>query len=120
MMARITSYNVCYTKLLRMIDNRGMLISHPDKSLVLSPEAADKIKHLTAELLQGKMNITGMFQGKLRKYIACLVDLPADHTETQWYVGIGQNMDEIMSNLVKFIYILVGSGLLFFMVIIFV
>ncbi|MCP4115882.1 MAG: methyl-accepting chemotaxis protein [Desulfobacteraceae bacterium] len=95
------------------VDDRGMVLAHPDTKLILNKEGKTTIAPITTEVFKGKTRFAGTFQGKERSYISRRIDLPEDKLLHKWYMVFAQDRQEIMETSRNFMVILAAANVLF-------
>ena len=98
------------------MDDRGLLISHPDKKLILNKDAVEKVKHIASGVLSGEKEFNEQFEGIDKIYVARKVDLKEDNILHDWYLVFSQANSELMASSNLFLKILVGVGVLFILI----
>jgi methyl-accepting chemotaxis protein len=109
----VNSVTVGKTGHLFFVDDRGMVLAHPDTKLILHKEAKTTISPITTQVFNGKTRFTATFQGKERSYISRRIDLPEDKLLHKWYMVFSQDREEIMETSRQFLALLAGASALF-------
>lgn len=86
------------TGYLSMIDDRGLMISHPDTSLILNEATKDKVKDLFAKIKEGKVAFLEKFDGKLKSYVIAKFTSKDFHIRNDWYIVCATDYDEIVKD----------------------
>jgi hypothetical protein len=113
----VDTFKVGRTGYMFFLDDRGMLISHPQTELILKEEGVEKLKNVSSKVFQGKRYFDATFEGIRKTYIARAVDLPRTNIQHEWYMIFTQEESEILAGSYRFLKILTGVGfgfLLFF------
>ena len=119
------------TGYLTMIDERGLIISHPQKELILRKENGEKIKplekvkplkkiqHIVSRITQGKIFFQDKFENRLKMYSVSKFNTSQFNIEHDWYIVCAREMEDIFSEANDFIQsiivfiIIVGVALSF-------
>ncbi|MEA2038804.1 MAG: methyl-accepting chemotaxis protein [Thermodesulfobacteriota bacterium] len=91
-----------------MIDDRGMIISHPKRELILSQEAMQNLKPIMDDVRGGKSHFLERLDGSLKSYAVAKFTSKDFHLMYDWYIVCSRNYDEIISDaysLFKFILV---------------
>lgn len=105
------------TDYLFFLDDRGMVISHPNPSYILNNEIVEKTQPLAAEVLRKNYYFDAVFEGVPKRYVFHEVDIPQANIKHRWYIGMAQYVSEVTERATNFLSILAVSGLGFFVVI---
>jgi methyl-accepting chemotaxis protein len=101
------------------IDDRGMLIAHPDKGMILKQEAIETMKPITDRLLTDGEELSAFtvpFQGRGTFFCGQRVGIDASNILNQWYLVFSQSGEEIHASSRRFLSVLSWSGLGFLVV----
>lgn len=109
----VNSVNVGETGHLIFIDDRGMILSHPDQKLILNKEMVKTLGNITRRVFDGETYFTENFSGEKFSYISRSVNLSEDKILHKWYMLFSQEHNEIMENSRHFLKILAGTSLVF-------
>lgn len=85
-----------------MIDERGMIISHPKKELILSQEAMQNLKPIMDDIKGGKSHFLERLDGSLKSYAVAKFTSKDFHLMYDWYIVCSRNYDEIISGAYSF------------------
>jgi signal transduction histidine kinase/DNA-binding response OmpR family regulator/HAMP domain-containing protein len=107
-----------------MMDDRGLIISHPNKQYILSKECGEKIKplekvkplskflHLFKRVIHGDIYFQETFDNTLKMYSVSQFNRSQFNLRNNWYILFAREMDDIFSdahaflkNIVMFIII---------------
>ncbi len=105
-----------------MIDERGMIISHPKKDFILKKEAIERFKSITDPILKG---LTG-FQGIVEEHEADLIAAGFSNADFNirfnWFIVYSQDVSELQENARHsgFIILIIGAFMLIIMILFFV
>jgi len=105
------------TGYLAVFDERGMIISYPERDMILNKESIEKTKHITNKLLNDNYDFYEKCNGVKKRIISCKTDIPSNIIKYQWYITSFQDKQEIMESSNYFLKILVYSSIIFFIVI---
>ncbi len=98
------------------MDDRGLLISHPEKKMILNKDAVEKVKHIASHVLSGEKEFKEQFEGIDKIYVARKVDLKKDNILHDWYLVFSQANSELMASSNLFLKILSGVGAVFILI----
>ena len=86
------------TGYLFFIDERNMVIAHPERESILSEES--KYLEVNSEIIKklknGINSFSGNFFGEKKLYYAKAVDMPVENMETQWYIVFTESEEEVL------------------------
>ena len=80
------------------VDDRGMLIAHPEKDRILKKEAAQKMANITETVFKADSDFTQFeaeSEGNKRFYCGKKVNIKKANILHDWYLVFTQDMDEI-------------------------
>jgi len=98
-----------------MMDDRGLIISHPDKHYILSKENGEKIKplekvkplnkflHLYQHIIDGHVYFKETFDNRLKMYSVSPFNRSQFNLRNNWYILFAREMDDIFSEAYEFI-----------------
>ncbi len=95
------------------VDDRGMILAHPDQSLILKKELPPDLKLILERVLKGENKFSSSYSGKKRRYTSRQINLPEDKLLHKWYMVFGQDEQEITATSRNFMGILAISGCIF-------
>jgi len=101
-----------------MVDDKGLLISHPDKEHILNEKSVELFRPITGKVLNGEHFFSQAFHGIERTYAAQKYDSKGTNHLNNWYLVFAQDTNEIIGPAVKFVWILSLVLLLIFIVIV--
>ena len=93
-----------------MMDDKGLLISHPNKELILNEEVAKKYNPLTSRVLKGEIHFEEYFEGNEKTYSVMKFDFQGVNHISDWYLVFAQSKGEVLSSSMRFIW-LIGAFL---------
>lgn len=105
------------TGYMMMLDERGMVISHPRKEDILNAKTSEKFKPLLAMINQGKTNFAIESDGVEKRYIVAKLNSDGKYVTNQWYIVFAQEIREILSPAVRATWIVDGIVFLVFLLI---
>ena len=108
----INSVKVGQTGYMFMMDDRGMIIAHPQKETILKEDAAAKFKSLLDFANAGKQQFSTEFEGKAKDYSILRLDMDPANITNQWFVVFAQESSEVMAPAMK--AALMGGSFVFF------
>lgn len=91
------------TGYLIMTDQRGMIISHPKKELILSKDAMEKLKPITDKIKGEKSQFLERLNGKLKSYVVAKFTSEDFHLMYDWYIVCTRDYDEIVEGAYAFL-----------------
>ena len=94
------------TGYLIMIDERGMIISHPKKELILNQEAMQKLKPIMDDVKGGQSHFLERLDGRLQSCAVAKFTSEKFHLMFDWYILCSRNYDEIVSDAYSFFKII--------------
>lgn len=86
-----------------MVDQTGMIISHPRKKMILNPESRDSIKPIMEKIHEGKSYFLSSFEGQSKAYYVEKITTADFNMENSWYIVFGRGYGEIMSGILAFL-----------------
>jgi signal transduction histidine kinase/CheY-like chemotaxis protein/HAMP domain-containing protein len=98
-----------------MMDDRGLIISHPQKQYILSKESGEKIKPLEKvnplkqfqyhykHIIDGDTYFQETFNNRLKMYSVSTFNKTQYNIRHNWYIIFAREMDDIFSNAYEFI-----------------
>lgn len=104
------------TGYLFFLDGRGMVLAHPDQSLILKEAAMEQIKNISSKVLKNETNFSEEFEGHERRYVSRYINLPEDKLLYRWYMIFSQDEKEIAATSKDFLNILTVAGVIFVVV----
>ncbi|MDM8525644.1 methyl-accepting chemotaxis protein [Desulfococcaceae bacterium HSG8] len=113
----VNSIQIGKTGYLTFVDDRGMVISHPNKGYILDKEFSEKTRYISSRAFSGERDFDAVFEGIQKKYIVRKIDLPSSFMQHEWYIATVQEKDEIMQSAAEFFKILIVAGLISFLTI---
>ncbi len=100
------------TGYLLMIDQDGMIISHPQKSLILNPKGPELVRPVMDKIAAGESYFLSEFAGIYKAYYVEKLTTAQFHMEDAWYIIFCRQYDEILSDIFAFLQKLLISMLL--------
>jgi HAMP domain-containing protein len=91
------------TGYLVMVDQRGMIISHPQKKRILKKEARDLVRPLMEKIREGQSYFPLSFEGQLKMYYVEKLTTEQFHMQDSWYILFCRAYDEILSGIIAFL-----------------
>jgi methyl-accepting chemotaxis protein len=88
---------------LSMIDHDGMIISHPQKKLILNSKGQDLIKPVMDRIGAGESYFVSSFEGTKKVYYVEKLTTAQFHMEDSWYILFCRGYDEIMEGIFAFL-----------------
>lgn len=79
-----------------MFDDRGMVISHPDNSLILNKEVSERLKNITDKFLEDNQAMfSENYKNQKRSYVVSKFDSEDLNIANNWYLVFSQATSEI-------------------------
>ncbi|MDD5169929.1 MAG: methyl-accepting chemotaxis protein [Syntrophales bacterium] len=91
------------TGYLVMVDQGGMIISHPRKKLILNQEARDLVKPIMDRISAGESYFLSDFEGQLKYYYVEKLTTEQFNMQDSWYIIFCRGYDEIMAGIFAFL-----------------
>ena len=91
------------TGYLSMIDHDGMIISHPQKNLILNPKGRDMVKSVMDRIATGETYFLSDFAGTLKVYYVEKLTTAQLNMEDSWYIIFCRSYDEVLSGIYAFL-----------------
>jgi len=91
------------TGYLSMIDHDGMIISHPQKKLILNPKGRDMIQPVMDRIAAGETYFLSDFAGTLKVYYVEKLTTSQLNMEDSWYIIFCRSYDEVLSGIYAFL-----------------
>jgi methyl-accepting chemotaxis protein len=108
----INSVKVGQTGYMFMMDDRGMIIAHPQKETILKEDAVKKFKPLLDFANAGRQQFSTEFEGKAKDYSILRLDMDPANITNQWFVVFAQESSEVMAPAMK--AAMLGGSFVFF------
>jgi len=91
------------TGYLVMIDQSGMIVSHPQKKLILNPQGKDLIKPVMEKIRAGESYFISSFDGQDKAYYVEKLTTAQFNMQDSWYIIFCRGYDEILSGIFAFL-----------------
>ena len=91
------------TGYLVMVDSSGMIISHPQKKLILNPRGRDLIRPVMSRIQSGDTYFLSQFDGTLKAYYVEKLTTARFDMQDSWYIIFCRGYDEILSGIRAFL-----------------
>ena len=91
------------TGYLSMIDQDGMIISHPQKKLILNPKGRDQVKTVMDRIGAGETYFLSDFAGTNKFYYVEKLTTAQLNMEDSWYIIFCRSYDEVLSGIYSFL-----------------
>jgi methyl-accepting chemotaxis protein len=91
------------TGYLSMIDQDGMIISHPQKKLILNPKGRDQVKTVMDRIEAGETYFLSDFAGTNKFYYVEKLTTAQLNMEDSWYIIFCRSYDEVLSGIYSFL-----------------
>lgn len=101
-----------------MVDDKGLLISHPNKEVILNEEVAKQYKSVISPILKGEAHFEQYPDGIGKIYSVIKFDFHGINHVSDWYLVFVQNKEEVMSSSVRFIWLISAFLVIGFLLII--
>jgi len=109
----VENLKVGETGYLFFMDDRGMLISHPDKEYILNQETVERMRPISSRILNGEETFLESFEGSNKQYVVQKITIPKANILHDWYMVFTQSEEEVLAPSRDFLKLLSGLGLLF-------
>ncbi len=114
----INSLRVGKTGSFMMIDDRDIVIAHPDQKNILKKDAIVPIKETIGEFFKGKRFAFAQDNDKTKLYASSLVNIDNKfNIKHRWLIVFSKDKDEILENSIYFLKIVAIIGGIFLIVI---
>lgn len=107
------------TGYMTFFDDPGLLIGHPDKTLILNHDVVEATRPITSRLISSpkeELSFQERYKGTEMLYAGSKVDIPDENILNNWYLLFTQSMDDIHSTSRYFLKILIGLTVVFILV----
>jgi methyl-accepting chemotaxis protein len=106
------------TGYMTFFDDRGLLIGHPNKKLILNQDILEITRPITSKVINasGDVSYQEVFKGVEKFYTGGKVDIPEANILHNWYLLFTQDMDDIHSSSRYFLKILTWLALTFVLI----
>ena len=101
-----------------MVDDKGLLISHPNKEFILNEEVGKKYHSVISHILNGERYFEQHIGGMDKAYSVVKFDFHGLNHVSDWYLVFVQNKREVMSSSIRFIWLISGFLIIGFLLII--
>ena len=91
------------TGYLVMMDQSGMIISHPQKKLILNPQGKELIKPVMDKIRAGESYFLSSFDGKDKAYYVEKLTTAQFNMQDSWYIIFCRGYDEILAGIFAFL-----------------
>ncbi len=91
------------TGYLVMMDQSGMIISHPRKELILNARARELVRPVMDRIRAGETWFLSSFEGKRKAYYVEKLTTAQFTMQDNWYIFFAQDYDEIMEGIFAFL-----------------
>ncbi|MDY6790888.1 MAG: methyl-accepting chemotaxis protein [Thermodesulfobacteriota bacterium] len=112
----IDKIKVGETGYLFFVDDRGMLIAHPNKDMILKKDVVETIQPITSKLFSQDsefIKFNESFEAREKFYCGHKVDIKKANILHEWYLVFTQDLEEIHASSRFFLKFLVVLGLAF-------
>ncbi len=109
----VDSVEVGDTGYMFFLDERGMILSHPNTEYILDEEKKSDFDSITSKVRDGRKEFTSGKGGSSRHYVSTSIDIPEDNLRYDWYMVFTQKESEINASSMDFLKILAISGIVF-------
>ncbi len=92
------------TGYLSMIDEDGMIISHPQKKLILNQKGPELVKPVMDKIAAGQSYFLSDFAGNVKAYYVEKLTTAQFHMEDSWYIIFCRDYDEVLSGIFAFLF----------------
>ena len=88
-----------------MVDEKGLPISHPEKSFILSEEMAKKYESVRSRIINGEEHFQLLVDDADKTYHVMKFDFQGINHVSEWYLILVQNTDEILASSIRFVWL---------------
>ncbi len=86
-----------------MVDERGMIISHPEKDLILNTNAQAKVADVMQQIQAGRVRFQAVFDGRIKDYSVARFTSDDFNILHDWYLVFGREHAEIVAEAGEFL-----------------
>ncbi|MBP2627148.1 MAG: rpfC 2 [Firmicutes bacterium] len=101
-----------------MVDDKGLLISHPNKEFILNEEVAKQYNSVISRILNGERYFEQYIDDSDKTYSVIKFDFHGRNYVSDWYLVFVQNKGEVLSSSIRFIWLISGFLVIGFLLII--
>lgn len=101
-----------------MIDDKGILISHPNKEFILNEEVGKQYNSVISHIFNGERHFEKYIDGTDKIYSVIKFDFHGINHVSDWYLVFVQNKREVMSSSIRFIWLISAFLIIGFLLII--
>ena len=94
------------------IDDRGLILAHPQTDYILNKEMVKEIQPITSRVIAEEEEFLETFRGAKKYYVSRRIDLPEDKLLHRWYMVYTQAESEILATSNRFLMILSALGII--------
>jgi methyl-accepting chemotaxis protein len=102
----VNSVEVGKTGYMFFVDERGMILSHPNNEYILNEDIIDTYNPITSKVISGQKDFIVEFDNEINHYIASEIDISEDNLLYNWYLIFTQQESEIVATSNQFLTIL--------------
>ncbi|AQT69918.1 Sensory/regulatory protein RpfC [Anaerohalosphaera lusitana] len=106
----VDSVKIGKTGYMFFMDDRKLLISHPDTSLILQPRSNFADSTIANRIIAGHSSFSAEYKGVKKTYITRKINLPPQMHENDWYLAFTQENTEIFASARRFLKTLIALG----------
>ena len=88
-----------------MLDEKGLPISHHEKSFILSEEMAKKYESVRSRIINGEEHFEQFVDDADKTYHVMKFDFHGINHVSEWYLILVQNTDEILASSIRFVWL---------------
>jgi methyl-accepting chemotaxis protein len=92
------------TGYLSMIDQDGMIISHPQKKLILKEKGRELVRPVMDKIAAGESYFISDFAGAVKVYYVEKLTTEQFNMEDSWYIIFCRGYDEVLSGIFAFLF----------------
>ncbi len=113
----INSLRIGKTGSFMMIDDRDIVIAHPEQKNILKKDVIVPIKETINEFFKGKRFAFATTNGETRLYVSSPANIDNKlNIKHRWLIIFSKNKDEILENSIYFLKVVGGIGLVFLLI----
>ncbi len=113
----VNSLRIGKTGSFMMVDDRGVVMAHPEQSNILKKDVIVPIKQTINEMFEGKRIAFAQTDGETKLYVSSPVNIEQKfHIKQRWLVIFSQNKAEILDNSMYFLKVVSAIGVIFLII----
>lgn len=114
----VNNVKVGQTGYMFMVDDRGLLIAHPNQDFILNEEVAATYNSVVTPILQGNQHFEQLVDGTHKTYNVLKFNFKGRNHISDWYLVFVQSQQEILASSVSFIWLISAFLIVAFLLVI--